>query len=81
MSNGNGESHLTRIQVLEIRPGWAIFQLEDPTSAESPHLPRALNHAVVDWVRDRPALNVRAALGIVSEGQTIAVQLWYAVDG
>ena len=80
MSNGNGESHLTRIQVLEIRPGWTIFQPEDTASAASPHLPGALNHAVVEWVRDRPGLDVQASLGIVSEGRTVAVQLWYAAQ-
>ena len=80
MSNGNGESHMTRIQVLEIRPGWAIFQPEDPISGESPQLPMALNHAVVEWTRDRPKINVQAALGIVSGGRTIAVQLWYAAQ-
>lgn len=40
-----------------------------------------LTHAFHEWVVKNPQLRVRASLGIVEDGQTVMIHVWYDEEG
>jgi len=64
------------INVVEMGPGWIFFEIGDVKP--SPHkLAYTLNRAMYDWLHDNPQVAVRNTLGIVADGMTVGIHIWY----
>lgn len=73
--NGNGAPKVT-IDVVQAGPGWVVVQAGD--HKPEPHLlPEFLNRALMDWLKTHPECRVRTALGIVSNGFTVGLHVWF----
>ena len=64
------------INRLDMETGWAVF-LASGTPPEPADLPLYLSKAVAAWQKQTPTLTVRATLPIVSNGNTVAVHVWF----
>jgi hypothetical protein len=71
---GNGEGK-TLIDFV----GRANYVLICPHDAATlpPNIAAIINQALLDWLKQHPAVRVRAALPITQDGQTTALHLWY----
>jgi hypothetical protein len=65
------------VERVELATGWAIFQAKPDTDPRPDRLPFALGRAVTDMLRQTPTLTVRATLPIVSNGNTVAIHVWF----
>lgn len=75
MSNGNGTSQVT-IDRVEMGAGWVYFEPgKNKPSVEE--LPSLLNRAMSDWLAENPSHVVRTTLGIVANGVTVGIHVWY----
>jgi hypothetical protein len=64
------------IDRVEMAAGWVCFLATEPP-AKPEELPLYLSQSVSAWLRQTPTLTVRATLPIVSNGNTIAVHVWF----
>ncbi|MDR3635087.1 MAG: hypothetical protein P4L84_14880 [Isosphaeraceae bacterium] len=82
-ANGDGgTSGELRITVEELRPDWVTIrpELSDfRKMVELERIPNLLEQTLIAWLKGHPKAKVRAALGLVEDGFTIAVHLW--LDG
>ena len=62
------------LSVHEYSPG--KFVLEPSADADPAAASRLLSHSLVDWQLQNPDRRVHCAVGIVSNGNTIAIHLW-----
>jgi hypothetical protein len=60
------------------RPGksYAVFRASEPPP-NMDDLPLFLQRALEDWFRDRPNLRVKAAMGVVENGNTTSLRCWF----
>ena len=65
------------VQRLDMATGWVIFQATPETDPRPDRLPYALNQSVTAWARQNPTLCIRATLPIVSQGNTVAIHVWF----
>ena len=77
MSDGNGSSkvNIDRVQVGE---GWVFFEA-GKSKPSLDKLPLLLSGAMSEWLRENPANVVRSTLGIVANGVTVGIHVWYDV--
>lgn len=75
-TNGNGDSKIVIICTTNAQQRWAYFaaEKEPPRKADVPFW---LSKALGDWIRDNPTKLIRSSLGIVSDGMTVAIHVWY----
>lgn len=64
------------IDRVEMETGWVCFQGGDTPPAPE-QLPLILNDAIANWLMNHPEFKVRTVLPIVSNGNTIAVNVWF----
>lgn len=65
-----------RVNRLDLGTGWVCFLAAEPP-AKPEELPLYLSQSVVAWLKQTPTLKVKATLPIVSNGNTIAVHVWF----
>lgn len=75
-TNGNGDQKVVITCTTNAKQQWAYFapDKEPPRKAD---LPLWLNRALNDWLQENPNKRVRSSLGIVSDGITVAIHIWY----
>lgn len=66
---------MARIDVIEKGDGWLIVKLRDPADA-SPAASAEISDKLTGWLSTHRGATVRAALPIVSGGETIALHVW-----
>ena len=73
--DGNGEDRV-RTAAEQIGPDHVVFHPgrapDDPAE-----LPFVLSRALVGWLADNADVRVRSTLGVVANGQTAAIHLWF----
>ena len=77
MADGNGkaaQAHVT-VQFDRPRPGWVVLHIKEATVGLD--LSLHLHRALTEWLTSNPGVRVRAALPIVTNGQTLAVHIWH----
>jgi hypothetical protein len=75
MAQDNSGESIT-INVVEMGVGWIYFELGEVKPAAN-QLAYTLNRAMYDWLQDNPGVTVRETLGIVAEGATVGIHIWY----
>lgn len=75
----SGGENIT-INVVEMGEGWLFFELGEVKPSPQ-KLAYTLNRAVYDWLHENPQNVVRNTLGIVAEGSTVGIHVWYDVKG
>jgi hypothetical protein len=82
-SNGSGDTGgELRITVEELQPGWVAIrpELSDFRKlVKLERIPGLLEQTLIAWCRLHPEAKVRAGLGLVEDGFTIAIHVW--LDG
>ncbi len=78
-SNGNGDQKVVIACTTNDKRRWAYFRAEK-SPPKSTDLPIFLNRAVLDWQEDNPTKRVRTSLGIVQDGMTVAIHIWWDED-
>jgi hypothetical protein len=72
---GNGKPQVT-VTAKQMGPGWVYLGIArdvPPIASATPFV----NQAFCDWQQDHPTYRVRAATGIVSDGATIGIHVWF----
>jgi len=68
------------ITVEEPAPGWLVLRPADLSEFEEAmeidRIPHLLEKTLRAWLIDRPRFRVRAALGFVEDGSTVALHVW-----
>jgi hypothetical protein len=59
-----------------LAPGWVVYQAGTPPP-ERKKLPFALQGHLRKDLTEHPTVRVRSSLGIVQDGNTVAIHLWY----
>ena len=62
---------------VDVSTGWMCFLPKPGTDPRPDRLPFALSRAVEDTFRQNPGLAVRATPPLVSQGNTVAVHVWF----
>lgn len=75
MAQDNSGESIT-INVVEMGVGWIYFELGE-VKPSAGQLAYTLNRAMYDWLQDNPGVTVRETLGIVADGATIGIHIWY----
>jgi hypothetical protein len=61
--------------------GWlmvhAVLPTEFQRQVEFERQPNLIHRTLVDWLQKNPSVKVRSTLGIVEDGFTIAVHVWF----
>jgi hypothetical protein len=70
-------SNKIEIESLDTATGWVIVQAKPESDPSPDRLSYALNQSVVAWSQQNPTLSIQATLPIVSQGNTVAVHLWF----
>ena len=78
--NGNTEVKIQLTENIRGARGTGFFQAGDP-APEASVMAFFLNRALDDWKREHPNYIVRAALGMVSQGNTTGIHVWFDVEG
>lgn len=75
-----GPGHV-EVVVEKLGDGWVMISTAFPTEfqklVEFERLPHLINETLVAWLGAHPGVRVRSSLGIVEDGYTIALHLWY----
>ena len=66
--------HVDRI---DVGTGWLCFVPKPGTNPRPDRLPYALSRAIEDTFKQTPTLTVRETLPIVSNGNTMAIHVWF----
>jgi hypothetical protein len=66
--------HVDRI---DVGAGWLCFVSKSGTDPRPDRLPYALSRAIEDTFKQTPTLTVRETLPIVSNGNTVAIHVWF----
>ena len=79
---GNGSMGGEGIQLVveELRPDWVVIRAalsEFRKQVELERLPGLLDRTLTAWLQERPMLRVRSALGVVEDGFTVALHIWF----
>jgi hypothetical protein len=72
--------HYVTVTAKTLRPGWVSIQpelSEFRKLMEMERLPLLLEKSLVAWGLENPDAKVRAAIGFVEDGFTIAIHVWY----
>lgn len=64
------------VVVTEIGLDAIRVEAEGPVT-NTERLPKILDHALHDWLRNHPTRRVRTVLPITSQGNTVAIHVWY----
>ncbi|MHB1556001.1 MAG: hypothetical protein ACYC61_00845 [Isosphaeraceae bacterium] len=76
-----GEGPIGQIQILLERTGDSVVfrpnMSEFRKQAEIEILPKVLSMAVAEWVRNNPDCRVRNTLGILQDGYTVTIHVWF----
>lgn len=74
--NGNGDQQIVISCTTNAKQRWVYFAAakKPPRHAD---LPLWLNKALTDWQQDNPDKQIRSSLGIVTDGMTVAIHVWY----
>ena len=62
---------------IDVATGWMCFVAKEGTDPRLDKLPYALSRAIQDSLQQTPTLTVRTTLPIVSQGNTVAVHVWF----
>ena len=80
-SNGAGhrKPEQVSIDLIELGPGWVYFEAgrQQPEVGE---LPFFLNQTLIGWLKEHPHYHVRATQGLVCDGHTVGIHVWFDVD-
>ena len=76
-TEGDGEPKV-EILTAEKKPGYVIIYPK-PLDYLPDRLPVFLSLTLERWVLEHPQFRVRAAAGLVQEGQTVALHVWYDI--
>lgn len=74
-SKGNGNTKVY-IDAIEKKPGYLII-CPQTIAAVADQLPVYLSQTLEKWFVEHPSCRVRASVGIVMDGQTVALHVWY----
>jgi hypothetical protein len=73
--SGNGPPKIT-VTAVRKGPGWLYFGIGQDLPLMTSATP-FVNQAFCDWQKENPTYQVRSALGIVSDGATIGIHVWF----
>ena len=62
---------------VDVAAGWMFFEAKEGTDPKPDKLPFAISRAIADTFRQTPTLTVRETLPIVSNGNTVAIHVWF----
>ena len=75
MPDQNGPTKVS-IDMTEMGPGWLYFDAgQNPPARDE--LPLWLNRCLVEWLQSHPDARPRSTLGIVADGATVGIHLWF----
>lgn len=71
--NGSGQHE---VEVVPIAPDWILLWPKglEPWPAD---LPVGLNEVLVKWYRSQERIRIRHTQGIVKDGQTVGIHVWF----
>lgn len=75
-TNGDGKQRVVITCTEVAKQGWAYFA-PDKEPTRKADLPMWLNRALNDWQQQHPNKRVRSSLGIVADGMTVAIHIWF----
>ncbi len=69
------------IKVDRLGVGWivvyAVLSSEFQSAVEIDRIPKLIHRSLNDWLARRPHVRVRSTLGLVEDGYTTIVHVWY----
>jgi hypothetical protein len=71
------ESGQIVVDRVDVATGWMCFVAKPGTDPPPDKLPYGLSRAVEDTFTRNSGLTVRTTLPIVSQGNTVAIQVWF----
>ena len=76
MSDGDGARRRMSIDIDDAGDGWEFLH---PSTDQPPvdALAAFLSDVLVDWMKQHPKRIIRSTLGLVSNGTTIGIHVWY----
>ncbi len=79
-SSGNGDPRPkpgeVKIQATVIGPGWVVFEVVVSSPGNFP-AGYWIHRSMIEWLRERPQVKVRASVPIMASGETVAIHLWF----
>jgi hypothetical protein len=76
-SEVGASSDKIEVERVDMGTGWMCFVAKTGTDPRPDRLPFALSRAVTDTFQQTPTLTVRSTLPIVSQGNTVAIHVWF----
>ena len=82
-STGNGHRNPKSEITLHLNEEqqWVYLVPNDEHPPDPDDVPIFLDETLHTWLNDNPRLRVRNSLGVVQNGQTVAIHLWYDISG
>ena len=65
----------TAVERFDVEPGYLIFR--GTTNVPIEARPRFIESAIMRWQQQNPGLKIRTTLPLVSDGNTVAVHVWF----
>ena len=65
----------TAVERIDLEPGYMVFRATKNVPMEA--RPRFIESAIMQWQKQNPGLKIRTTFPIVSEGNTVAVHVWF----